>query len=173
MQPRLEKRRRQLWGPLFAAAHAAGGQWPRRIFDAFVAIALDASEKTPLLPEQFTLLDTADWFMETGSDRIFASDLLTMLRAKPAGQFYRDAETEYLFRSLFPAALGKAKALTGTMLYGEHAGEKGRALGYSAVPVLRAAIELREMLYPPMAAPLADPLEDELAFEPAERRAAA
>jgi hypothetical protein len=166
IHPKLFSRKRQIWGPLFAAAYSAGGQWPRWIFEAFVAMALDASEKTPLLPEQFTLLDTANYLVKTEGRSVFTSDLIEALREMPAGQFYRDAEDEYLAKKLFPRALGPAQRVTGYMAYGEHAGQYGTAMGYDAFRVLNAAIELREILYPEMHGELEDPLEAELAFEP-------
>ena len=36
------------------------------------------------------------------------------------------------------------------MLTGQYAGQNGQAKGWEAAPVLRAAADLRDMLYPPM-----------------------
>ena len=165
VHPALEKRKRQIWGPVFAVAHAAGGDWPRRILDAFVSIALDASERPVPLPEQRCLLDTADLLMRHGYDRLFAADLLPMLRALPQGHFYRKAEDTYLLRSLFPDALGESRVVTATALTGPNEGKRGRAKGWDAAPVLEAAADLRDMLYPPVEPP-ADELEEELQFTP-------
>jgi hypothetical protein len=166
IHPKLFSRKRQIWGPIFAAAYEAGGQWPRWIFEAFVGMALDASEKTPLLPDQFTLLDTANYLVKTEGRSVFTSDLIEALREMPAGQFYRDAEDEYLVKKIFPRALGPSQRVTGYMAYGEHAGQYGTAMGYDAFHVLNAAIELREILYPEMQGELDDPMDAELAFEP-------
>lgn len=166
IHPKLAKRRRQLWGPLFAAAHAAGGQWPQRIFDAFVAIALDASEKPRLVPEQFTLLDTAKILIKKELGSIFTSDLIEELQALPDGQYYRDVETEYLVKNVLVEALGQPQAITTTMIHGPNAGIRGKARGYDAVKILNAAADLHDMLYPPMEQDIEDPLDEELAFEP-------
>lgn len=165
IHPMLEKRKRQIWGPLFAAAAAAGGMWPQWIYDAFVMIALDASEKPVLVPEQFTLLDTADLIMKNGLDNVFTSDLMAMLRAKPEGDYYRKAEDDHLIRNILPGALGKSQPIRSKMLTGQYAGQNGQAKGWEAAPVLRAAADLRDMLYPPMEH-VPDETETELAFTP-------
>ncbi len=165
IHPKLEKRKRQIWGPVFAAAHAAGGDWPRRIFDAFIMIALDASEKPVPLPEQRCLLDTADLIMRRGVTSLFMSDLLSLLRVLPQGAYYREVEDSHLIGSVFPEALGAAKAVTGIALTGEHEGQRGRSKGWEAGPVLEAAAGLREMLYPAMTV-MPDESSAELAFTP-------
>lgn len=165
IHPLLEKRKRQIWGPLFAFAASAGGTWPRRIFDAFITIALDASEKPVLVPEQRCLLDVADLIMRRDLDRIFIADALALLRELPAGEYYRKAEDSHLITRIFPEAMGAAKMLTSTALTGAYAGQRGKAKGWDAVPILHAAAELHDMLYPPMPHE-ADATEAELAFEP-------
>lgn len=165
VHPALEKRKRQIWGPVFAVAHAAGGDWPRRIFDAFVSIALDASERPVPLPEQRCLLDTADLLLRHGYDRLFAADLLAMLRALPQGHYYREADDVHLLRSLFPEALGASKVITATAMTGPNEGQRGRAKGWDAAPVLEAAADLRDMLFPPVEPP-EDELEEDLQFTP-------
>jgi hypothetical protein len=165
IHPKLEKRKRQIWGPLFAAAAAAGGMWPRWIYDAFLMIALDASEKPVLVPEQLALLDTADIIMTRELDYVFTSDLMRLLRDKPAGDYYRKAEDTHLNGNVLPAALGKAVPLTGTVLTGEDKGRYGRSKGWEAAPILHAAADLRDMLYPPMEH-VADETENDLAFTP-------
>lgn len=166
IHPKLVLRRRQKWGPLFAVAYAAGGAWPQRIFDAFISIELDASEKPVVLPEQSVVLDAAKIIMRDELDSVFTSDLLEALRQLPEGNFYREAEDEYLVKSLFTEAFGPASRIAGTKLYGEHKGQRGLALGYSAIPVLKDAGDLRDILYPPMDTEIPDPMEEELAFEP-------
>jgi len=162
---KLTKRRRQLWGPLFAVAYAAGGQWPQRIFDAFVAIALDASERPPLVPEHRLLLDASKIIMRDDLTKVFTSDLVAALRALPEGTYYREAEDDTLTKHLFVEALGTAQRISGVKLYGDHAGSAGQARGYAAGPILEAAIELRNILYPPMDIPEAAEDED-MAFTP-------
>lgn len=165
IHPSLEKRKLQIWGPLFAAANAAGGMWPRWIYDAFVMIALDASEKPVLVPQQFALLDAADLIMARGLDTVFVSDLMQLLRDKPAGDYYRSAEDTHLTQDILPAGLGKAMRVDGTALTGDHKGQFGIAKGWEAAPILRAAADLRQMIYPPMEH-VPDETENDLAFTP-------
>jgi hypothetical protein len=167
IHPKLEKRKRQIWGPLFAVAEAAGGDWPRRIFDAFIAMALDASEKPVLLPDQRVLMDTASILMRHEVSSIFTSDLIAELRAMPEGQYYREAEDEYLVTRLLPEALGPSARISGTMLHGEHAGRRGQGKGWKTARILMNAADLRERLYPPMTPMEDDETDAELAFEPA------
>lgn len=165
VHPKLEKRKRQVWGPLFAAADCTGGDWPRRIFDAFVSIALDAGEKPVLVPAQRLLLDTAELIMRRGLESVFSSDLLVLLRAMPTGDYYRKAEDAHLVGRIFPAGLGAPGPILATALTGTHAGERGQSKGWTADVILKAAADLREMLYPVMEH-IPDETEAELAFTP-------
>jgi hypothetical protein len=169
VHPKLTKRRRQLYGPLFAAADAAGGEWPRKIFDAFVAVALDAGEKPQLTPDQQLLMDAASILMRTEARTIFTGDLIEALQEMPDGDYYRNVEQEHLVDRLFPEAFGPSKRVNGVKLYGEHKGAHGAAKGYTAVSILRRAQELRDMLYPPMEQDCTDPVEAELEFQPSEK----
>lgn len=169
IHPKLEKRKRQIWGPVFAFAAVAGGDWPRRIFDAFVSMALDASDKPVLVPEQRLLLDTAELMMRRGLEHIFTADLLVALRSMPEGVYYREADDTHLIQRVFPEALGTSKVITATALYGDHAGQRGRAKGFNAGPILESAADLRDMLYPPMEV-IPDETEAELAFTPVKGR---
>lgn len=164
VHPALAGRRRQKWGPLFAAAASAGGDWPRWMLEAFVAIELGASEKPKLLPEQFLTLDTADWFAKTGNQKVFTSDLIEALRLIPNGQYYRDCDDAHLVK-LFKEVFGPPKRVSAVKLFGEYEGERGKAAGYDDLPIMKAALELREALYPEME-DVPDELEADLAFEP-------
>ncbi len=59
VHPLLNDRLLQLWGPLFAIAHVAGGDWPQLCLDAFLSLGLDESEKPVLQRDEQALLDTA------------------------------------------------------------------------------------------------------------------
>jgi hypothetical protein len=165
VHPKLVGRRRQKWMSLFAAAASAGGEWPRWMMEAFIAIELGASEKPKLLPEQFLTLDTADWFAKSGQQKVFVSDLIEVLRLVPNGQYYRDVDDEHLIR-LFKEVFGPPKRISAVKLYGEFEGERGKANGYDDLPIMKAALELRDGLYPPMEG-VRDELEDDLSFTPA------
>lgn len=164
VHPKLEKRKRQKWGSIFAAAYQAGGMWPEWIYDAFVMMELDSSDKPVLVAEQRCLLDAAGIIMQRGVDRIFTSDLLAALRELPDGTYYRDVEDEGLIDELFPDALGDDKRITGTALYGPNAGARGQSAGFDAVPILEAAADLKSALRPPM--PAIETTTDRLAFTP-------
>lgn len=167
VHPKLTNRKRQLWGPLMAVANSAGGEWPRKIFDAFISIGLDADEKPKLTPDQMVLLDSASVLMKAETRTIFTADLIEALRETPDGDYYRNVETEHLVDRLFPEALGKSKRVSGIKLYGPQKGAQGTANGYQAISVLKRAQELRELLYPVMKSDYTDPLEQELEFVPA------
>lgn len=164
IHPMLTDRRRQVWGPVFAAAAQAGGTWPERIREAFLAMALDASERPVLLPAQQCLLDTAQVLMEAGVDRIFTADLVTALRDLPEGKYYTDVSDRYLVQRLLPDALGPSQAMRGYTLANEPVTGKARM----AAPILEAAADLRDKLYPPPGSSGPDETELELALTAAE-----
>jgi hypothetical protein len=157
VHPSLAKRRRQIWGPVFAAAHAAGGDWPRRIYQAFVLMALDAAEQPSLVAEQRLLLDAAEIIMRDHSDKLFATDLMARLRAMPTGDYYRKADDKTLLKDKFAEAFGPPEMITVRGV--------GRGLGYHAGPILEAAADLRDAIYPRMT-PVEDKLDAEFAIRP-------
>jgi uncharacterized protein DUF3631 len=157
VHPALISRKRQKWGPLFAAANEAGGDWPRRIYEAFVSIELKAAERPSLVAEQKLLLDTADIIMRNGGDRFFATELLAMLRARPEGDYYRKADDKSLLKDKFAEVFGPPERIAVRGV--------GRGLGYRAAPILEAAADLREAIYPRMT-PAEDELESEFAITP-------
>jgi Protein of unknown function (DUF3631) len=143
IHPLLDSRLLQLWGPLFALAHQAGGQWPRRCMDAFLALGLDASEKPVVQRDEQALLDTAKIIMSAGVDRVFTAELIPALRALP-DPYYREVDTKYLVEDLLPRALGPSREMRGKNMDGESV----RGMGRMAAPVLAKAAELHEELYP-------------------------
>jgi hypothetical protein len=151
----------QTWGPLFAVADAAGGEWPARCLSAFLELALDASDKPQVLLDQQCLLDVAGIAVRSGASVLFTGELTEALRELPSGQ-YLDIDDNDLASYLLPQALGPAQEMTGPSLDGTRV-LKGMAR--KVAPVLRAAAALRRELYPP--APAAGPsaLERELALE--------
>ena len=149
--PLLTDRTAQLWGPLFAVAHCAGGDWPRRCMDAFLSMALDEGEKPVLQRDEEVLLDTAKIIMRHRVDRVFTAELIPALRELPS-DFYGEVDDKYLVEDLLPRALGpsadmRGKAMDGTMVRGD---------GRMAAPILAKAIELREQLFPEPPAPEPD-----------------
>ena len=155
----------QIWGPLFAVADAAGGEWPARCLSAFLELALDASDKPQVLLDQQCLLDVAGIVMASGAPLLFTGELTQALRELPSGQ-YLDIDDDDLARYLLPQALGPAREMTGPSLDGTRV-LKGMAR--RAAPVLRQAAALRRELYPPAADTGPSELERELALEEVER----
>lgn len=143
IHPLLNSRLLQLWGPLFAIAHAAGGTWPKRCRDAFLALGLDESEKPVPQRDEQALLDTARFIEQTGVDRVFTAELVPWLRELP-NEFYRKADTAYLVTDLLPRALGPSREMRGKSA----AGTVVRGMGRMAAPLLEKAADLYESLYP-------------------------
>jgi hypothetical protein len=146
VHPLLTDRLMEIWGPLFAVADAAGGEWPQRIMEAFLLMGLDAAERPAVFGYQQALLDTAKVVAAAKAlpTVIFAAELVPALRALPEGDRYRDADNDYLVSNLLPRALGKPENRTGRTM----TGQRMQGLGWTASPVLEAAAELREQLFP-------------------------
>jgi Protein of unknown function (DUF3631) len=142
----LTDRLMEIWGPMFAVADAAGGDWPQRCMEAFLLMGLDSAERPAVFGYQQALLDTAKVVAaaKTPPTVIFTAELVPALRALPEGDRYRDADNDYLVKNLLLRALGKAENRTGRSM----AGQKVQGLGWSSAPVLEAAAALRDQLYP-------------------------
>lgn len=143
IHPLLDSRLLQLWGPLFALADAAGGAWPRKCMDAFLALGLDASEKPVVQRDEQALLDTAKVIMSAGVDRVFTAELVPALRGLP-DPYYREVDTRYLVEDLLPRALGPSREMRGRSMEGDSVRGHGRMAG----PILERAAELHDDLYP-------------------------
>jgi hypothetical protein len=144
VHPLLTDRLRQLWGPLFAIADAAGGEWPARCMAAFLEMALDENDKPVVLAEDRALLDTAKIIMKSGAVRVFTAELVPALRGLPGDDFYTEVDDGYLVGDLLPRALGPASVLRGRSM----AGKPVTGEGWAAAPVLEAAAALYEELSP-------------------------
>ncbi len=137
--PKFYGRRAQIWGPLYAVALAAGGDWPERCLAAFKAMALDASDVPVLSPPQMILRDAAALFARDGADRLFAAALASHLRAIPGVELY-EGLTDRGLAQLMTEALGPTQSMDiGT----------ARARGWHARPVLAAWKRLEALLEPP------------------------
>jgi hypothetical protein len=136
--PKFRARRAQIWGPMWALAAEAGGDWPERCLAAFKAMALDASDVPVLSPAQMVLKDTAAIFARDGSDRLFAATIASHLRSIPEVELYEDL-TDRGLAQLMTEALGPSQAMT----IGS-----ARARGYHAGPVLAAWRRLEAQLEP-------------------------
>jgi len=147
LHPKLTDRLLQVFGPLAAVAHAAGGKWPQRFMDVFLSMGLDEGEKPVVQRDEQALLDTAKVIMDAGADRVFTGELVPALRALPS-DFYREVDDHYLVEDLLPRALGPSQQIRGRALDGRRV----TGAGWLAGPVLVAAADLRDELYP-VAAP--------------------
>lgn len=141
---KLTDRTLQLWGPVFAVAHAAGGSWPQRAMDAFLDMALDEADKLPVLAEDQLLLDAAKIAMRAGVSILFTGELVAALRALPDDDFYSEVDDAYLVSDLLPRALGPVQELRGKTMDGRTMTGAGRRV----TPILEAAAELRGVLNP-------------------------
>jgi hypothetical protein len=139
IHPKLVDRREQIWGPLFAVALAAGGDWYQRCMESFLALALNADDRPALTLRQQILLDSAAYLEQENRDRVLSADLLAHLRQLPDRPAYdRRALVNERFLRLLTESLGESVQ----MRDGSRAG-KGRWAG----PILEAAAALRAVAY--------------------------
>ena len=166
IHPLLEGRRLQKWGPSFALAYYAGGEWPRRIFDAFLLMELDSGSRPSPVPEQKLLMDVGNVLERRRVRAIHTSDLIVALRELPESGLYKKSSDAEMKDMLFET-LGESKSVKAVALYGPHKDQEGTAKGWQALPIIKAAIELHDMLYPPLEQ-MADDVDEEFAFTPTE-----
>jgi len=138
--PKLRSRKAQIWAPLFAVAQAAGGDWPERCRRAFTVLALDASEKPVLSPEQQILMDAAELLRSQDAPKYLTSrDLLRYLRSLDERKMYQP-QSDRQMAMLMSAALGKAHVLT--------LPDRRTAKGWHSKIILQDAQALEDLLAP-------------------------
>lgn len=142
IHPLLDNRLLQLWGPPFAIANAAGGDWPRLCMEAFLSLGLDASEKPVVQRDEQALLDVARIAVQSGARVLFYGDLLRELRRLPDA-FYRQTGSRDLYE-LLEEVMGPSAPVRGKNMDGKVA----NAEGWAVAPVLREAAELQRALRP-------------------------
>lgn len=117
IHPKLTGRRRQVWGPLFTIAAAAGGDWPRRCLRAFTTLALDTSDRPALALPQQILLDASDYARDHAAPdgTVFSRDML---------RYFKELDREVYaplsdraFAKLMSEALGDPRPIRGTFVY--------------------------------------------------------
>jgi hypothetical protein len=153
--PLFTDRKQQVWISLMLVAMASdeyeterreelglppreGPSWTSRCLTAFKALALDASDMPALLPAQKMLRDVAALFISTGADKLFASDILDMLRDE-SGEPLWDNLTDRRMALLMTEALGESQVFT---ISGR------RARGFHAKPAVQAWDKMEESLLP-------------------------
>jgi hypothetical protein len=117
LHPKLNGRRRQVWGPLFAVAHVAGSDWPARCLRAFLDLALDSGERPVLVPEEQVLLDAADFTGQHGTEEgwITSRDLLTWLKGTERELYW--PMSDRALGKLMTATLGATRAERCSFVY--------------------------------------------------------
>jgi Protein of unknown function (DUF3631) len=160
--PRLNGRKLQVWGGMYAVAKAAGSAWEARFVQAFVEIALDRSERPVLSPEDQVLMDAGHYLDSrgitgTGDDRyLLSADLLRYLRSLDDNIY--TMKTDSQIARLMNAGLGRAVVLT--------LADRRTARGWRAVAVTAAFTALAASLAP--VTPEEEPDEYEDFFDVAE-----
>jgi len=161
LHPRLRGTIRQIWGPLFAIAHLAGGELPTLCMEAFLELGIDRNEKPKPTPGQQLVLDADRIIADNGLadvGTIFTADLVDELREMDDRDYHRKGE-QYLLQEI-ARHLGPARNIRGDNLLGIVC----RGKGGDTAPIQARAAEIREKLNPAPAVEEAE--EDELAMEP-------
>lgn len=98
LHKKLRGRRGQVWGVLFAVAHAAGGDWPERCRAAFERLACDGGDNpmASLTPAQVLLLDMEEVFLSDEDAEYLAVRRLadSLARHPERGEFYESLGDE-------------------------------------------------------------------------------
>lgn len=117
LHPHLVNRHKEVWGPLFAVAMAAGGTWPERCMRAFCELALDSGQRPHLVAVEQVLLDAADFANEamTSEAVIFSRDLKLYIEQLDR-ECYEDL-SERALAKLMTAALGSSQTIRGVFAY--------------------------------------------------------
>ena len=117
IHPKLVGRRKQVWGPLFAMAAAAGGDWPQRFLRAFLELALDEGERPVLVPEQQMLLDFADYADAAKAEVVFSTDLRYYVKSLDREMYGQMSDRD--FNKLMVKALDQTQPIRGTLAYAD------------------------------------------------------
>ena len=153
LHPKMNARRRQIWGPLAAIAYAAGGTWPARFMEAFLALGLDTGKIRPTTNQQI-VLDAAEIIKaHEPCAFLYTIDLVENL---PERKIYEDWSEEYMLQAL-SRALGNTRQHLGTRLDGEHWRGKGR----DCAQILEEAQKIQDHLWPEEPE-VEDEIEDEM-----------
>jgi hypothetical protein len=152
LHPKLFDRAAQIWGPLFAVANSAGGDWPARCMSAFIQLELDESDQPLVVPEQQLVLDVASVLERSHVQRMFAVDVAEQLRLMPES-IYGEVSDRRLDEML-DGVLGVPSTIQARSMAGVNA--KGE--GWIAAPIFKNAREIRTMMYPePVTPNVVDP----------------
>jgi hypothetical protein len=142
LHEKLFDREAQIWGPMFAVANSAGGDWPARCMQAFITLELDGSNQPLITPDQQLVLDSADVCKALHLRNVFLPDLVTSLRLIP-DKVYSELSDMRLLEKL-DAVLGEPTQITGKNLAGKHV----RAEGWLCQTIYNNAATIRKQAYP-------------------------
>ncbi len=150
IHPKLTDRRRQIWGPLFAVASAAGDDWPQRCLESFSALALDSGDRPVLTPDQQITLDIAKLVETEGTSHIFTADAVDYLRTMDDRPLWEGLSDRSIAK-LMASALGPTYVIEAENRAGEPVSMRGRfapviiALAESIRARLRPAVAEEEL----------------------------
>jgi hypothetical protein len=158
VHPKLIDREADVWGPLFAVAHAAGGEWPERCLSAFIALALDSSDQPVVLPDEQLTLDAAQIILDNNlatSGRVFTAELISELKLFPAKGYDYAEMADLDLAQMLEQAFGPSMPIKGKTMTGEQASGQGRL----TQPILAEAHAIKKRVMPE---PEVDETEDYL-----------
>jgi hypothetical protein len=149
--PKLDSRLAQIWGPLFAIAEAAGGEWPARCLRAFIVLALDVSDKPVLSPEEQILLDALACLREFEStpDVLTSREMLAFARTLDNKVY--SAQTDRQMALIMSKGIGSTSVVNpdGVNKKGWHSAE-----------IITKGEELEKILMPDIMVSAPDELDD-------------
>jgi Protein of unknown function (DUF3631) len=131
LHPRLTGRKREIWEPLFAIAHANGGDWPKRMMAAFLDLAMDQGDEVKLTPMQVIIRDMRTAAEIIGTPRIAGADMVGSLLGSRERMY--EGMTE---RSL---AMFMAKAMEPAQPFQFRADDGRVVRGYTLADIQQAA----------------------------------
>jgi Protein of unknown function (DUF3631) len=142
LHPKLFDRAAQIWGPLFAVANSAGGDWPARCMSAFIHLELDESDQPLVVPEQQLVLDVASVLERNHAQRMFAVDIAEQLKLLPES-IYGEVSDRRL-DDMLDGVLGVPVTVQAKSV----AGVNSKGAGWIAAPIFKQAREIRQTMFP-------------------------
>jgi hypothetical protein len=161
LDPSLTARRRQIWGPGFATCAIAGGDWPERWMEAYLALGMDKPAAPALTPGQQLTIDVAALAEQYRLQVLFNVDLIDELQVMDERP-YGDTDPAYLRREL-NRVLGPDGEVSGHTISGVF----GTGTGRTSAPIIKAAEAIRRTTGRAPATPAEDPRTAGLDFTPA------
>jgi len=139
LHPKLGGRRAEIWGPLFAIAMEAGGDWLQRCAVAFERIQLGNTEPEITSADR-VLLDYYEYASANGLDRVRSRDFWLYVKGLGRMEYSEYATAQGFGRNLASEALGDTTAfrMDGEVVKGWH--------GMEHKMIMRRALRLMERI---------------------------